>query len=742
MSNGPGILRKLIQDLQRRNVFRAGAIYAVVAWSITEAGSVALPAFGDTGFWLRLLIVVAIAGFPIVLTLAWLFEVGPEGVEVTADTDAPRHPRRKAWVKPVVATLVVAGVVGSSVWLWTSRLAHQGDTEFTQQTRPDELPIVAVLPLENLTGRKELDWSGAGIATLIRDDLAQSRYLAVVGAARTLRLRRESPDLEQLFQAALDAGITHVLTGEILRTPKGLTLTTRITDLRRNVEIGANRRESLQPEELIGTAPSITSLVKQGLGVPGTEKVDVFATDFATRNLPAYEAFIVGMENFLAFNYEGAKDLFQVAVQKAPDFAMARYRLAHSLAALGETTAALEQVRLAKDQGVRLPALEQAYIAAGERYFSRDYAEAEKLYRSILADHPYETEARALLLYVLVDQGNVSQNPSRYEAALVEGEALVQQDAGDETAWSSVADLNIRLRRYDAADEALARLLKLAPQNPNALYLAGESQFYRRNYDAAAKRYEEALAADAAFGEAAQRLAHADVLQGRTAAAITRLRAMASSPTMPVSHRTTAALDLAYLLRAERRPAEAMAALEERAADFTTEGITESLSLAVRAQCLMDLGRNSEAVRVAGESVGKFPARLTRYLLVRGLAEIAAKDYAALEVTSKALLAQPARDDPTDLTERKAVDYLAGVAALARGDAAAAVPLLRAAIQAKGRAYDAYEVALAKALAATGDRTGARTALAVVVGGTEPSGYSLEGEYARREARTLLASLR
>ena len=70
-------------------------------------------------------------------------------------------------------------------------MSHTGDTEFTRQMRPDELPIVAVLPLENLTGRKDLAWTGAAVATLVRDDLAQSHFIAVVSAARTMRLVSE-----------------------------------------------------------------------------------------------------------------------------------------------------------------------------------------------------------------------------------------------------------------------------------------------------------------------------------------------------------------------------------------------------------------------------------------------------------------------------------------------------------------------------------------------------------------------
>ena len=186
--------RQFWQDLKRREIFRTGVIYSVVAWAIVQAASIAFPAFGVPDWAMRALLVAAFAGFPVAIVLAWVFDVTPRGIGVTPSSgEIPASPGRppRWWLRPLVAAPVMAGIVGATAWLWTSDLSTRGESEFTRQLRPDELPIVAVLPLENLTGRKELEWAGAGLANLIRDDLAQSRFLAVVSDARTLRLSRQ-----------------------------------------------------------------------------------------------------------------------------------------------------------------------------------------------------------------------------------------------------------------------------------------------------------------------------------------------------------------------------------------------------------------------------------------------------------------------------------------------------------------------------------------------------------------------
>ncbi len=195
-------LKQLWQDLKRREIVRTGAIYAVVAWVIVQAASIAFPAFGVPDWAMRALLVAAFAGFPVAIVLAWVFDVTPRGIDVTPPDGAipASHARpQRWWVRPLVAAPVMAGIVGGAAWLWTSDLSTRGESEFTRQLRPDELPVVAVLPLENLSGRRELDWAGRGLANLIRDDLAQSRYLAVVSAARTMRMSGDADGPRPVF---------------------------------------------------------------------------------------------------------------------------------------------------------------------------------------------------------------------------------------------------------------------------------------------------------------------------------------------------------------------------------------------------------------------------------------------------------------------------------------------------------------------------------------------------------------
>ena len=68
-------------ELKRRNVFRVGAAYAIVAWLLVEVASVFLPALRLPEWTLTFLVFLVVVGFPLALIFAWAFELTPEGIK-------------------------------------------------------------------------------------------------------------------------------------------------------------------------------------------------------------------------------------------------------------------------------------------------------------------------------------------------------------------------------------------------------------------------------------------------------------------------------------------------------------------------------------------------------------------------------------------------------------------------------------------------------------------------------------
>ncbi|MGH8495957.1 MAG: FHA domain-containing protein [Gammaproteobacteria bacterium] len=71
---------KFLVDLSRSNVTRAAGAYIVTVLLLSRVISDFFPAFGLPVSMLRVLGILAILGLPLVLLVAWRFEVTPEGV--------------------------------------------------------------------------------------------------------------------------------------------------------------------------------------------------------------------------------------------------------------------------------------------------------------------------------------------------------------------------------------------------------------------------------------------------------------------------------------------------------------------------------------------------------------------------------------------------------------------------------------------------------------------------------------
>jgi pSer/pThr/pTyr-binding forkhead associated (FHA) protein len=73
-------LRELLGELQQRKVFKVASIYLVTAWGAALGASELLPHFGAADLVIRALVLGLLLLFPVVVGLAWFFEVTREGV--------------------------------------------------------------------------------------------------------------------------------------------------------------------------------------------------------------------------------------------------------------------------------------------------------------------------------------------------------------------------------------------------------------------------------------------------------------------------------------------------------------------------------------------------------------------------------------------------------------------------------------------------------------------------------------
>ncbi len=618
--------------------------------------------------------------------------------DLEAATAAPPMPpwRRAAarGLRPAAATLGAVLLLAGGFRAYREWAATDPGTELSPAAAEAAVPVVGVIPFTNRTGDRELDWVGEGIARLVRDNLSQSRHLHVVSELRVAALR-DAADPSELARHAAAAGIEALLTGEILPGAEGLTMAARLGATAGGRQLAARRVDGLAPEELLDTAAGVAREARKGLGVPPTEAVDIFAADFAAENPAAYDLYLRGLRAFADYRYDEAEDAFAAALEEAPGFTMARYRLAYVAAAAGRTDAALAEIRRAVAESDRLPDRDARYVRALEAYIDRRLEDAIAAYRGIVEHYPYETEARSLLAILLQDSG-------RYEEVLEVVEALARLEPENHTAWSLAGWANLALGNLHQAVLNLERYLEFEPDSANGHALLGDAYRAQEELDLAAEQYAQALAIDPAFHFATIALAVVDVLRGHQDLAEERLARLVADSTAHPRYRIDAVFELSSLVRSQGRFGRAIEVLESREALIAGEKVREALALSVRGLSHMELGDYQAAAELIDRAIERSPTAPTRYLFARGLLELRQQRFEALDETvARILRDSPPPDQPNRKTD-KAAAYLRGLRQLAEGRAESAVGELSRAVALEGYEYARYRLGLARAYLAAG----------------------------------------
>ena len=101
----------ILRELKRRNVFRVGAAYGVVAWLLIEVTATVFPILKLPDWSVTLVTVFILIGFPLALILAWAFEITPEGIKREKDVDRSQsitHLTGRSIDYLIIAALVLA----------------------------------------------------------------------------------------------------------------------------------------------------------------------------------------------------------------------------------------------------------------------------------------------------------------------------------------------------------------------------------------------------------------------------------------------------------------------------------------------------------------------------------------------------------------------------------------------------------------------------------------------------------
>ncbi len=238
MGDQPSKLECFLADLRRRHVVRVAIGYAAVAFVVLQLGEIILPAF-SAEWALQYVVVFSVLGFPLVMVLAWVFDITPEGIRKTDDIDAAAEQLRGmpgAGVLPRAALLTVTvlavGVLGSW-WIGKSLQPPASGAGFVGRPtvtpaayNPDE-PIgsIAVLPLDNFSDTDEQDYFVAGMHEALIARLSQLPAIRVVSRTSVARYAGTAKTIPEIAQ---ELGVEGIVEGSVTRAGDEVRITVQL----------------------------------------------------------------------------------------------------------------------------------------------------------------------------------------------------------------------------------------------------------------------------------------------------------------------------------------------------------------------------------------------------------------------------------------------------------------------------------------------------------------------------------
>jgi len=80
-------MSNLFTELKRRNVFRVGFGYVIMAWLLAQIADLVIDNITAPDWIMQVLMLFLALGFPIALFFAWAFEMTPDGIKREHEID-------------------------------------------------------------------------------------------------------------------------------------------------------------------------------------------------------------------------------------------------------------------------------------------------------------------------------------------------------------------------------------------------------------------------------------------------------------------------------------------------------------------------------------------------------------------------------------------------------------------------------------------------------------------------------
>ncbi|MDB5987711.1 MAG: protein kinase [Nevskia sp.] len=475
-------------------------MYAVGGWLLVQVVTQVFPIFDIAPVVQRIIVLVVVAGFPLALVLAWVFDVTPLGIVRTADAPARddeaaaerKHRGLDRTLNYVLGGLLLLalGYFMLDRWLFAPQLAGTAPANAATSIEGKPATIsrsIAVLPFADMSQAGDQAYFSDGMSEELLNLLSQVPELHVAGRTSSFSFKGKNATIAEIGKAL---NVATVLEGSVRKAGDRLRITAQLINVADGYHLWSQSYDR-KLTDVFATQDDIAGAVADALKL---KLLPAQRPSTARHHVPSFETYdhyLLGRQLLMRSEpagYGRAVDAFRRAVASDPDYAAAYAGLA-----MAESFAVEESV----DASLIAQGNQRA-MAAAERAVALD---------SELGD---AYSARGYLR---------GTNEWDWDGALADQLKAVRLDPGDSKNQLRYGYLLATLGRLPEASIALSRSVALDPLFTPAWYWLGRVKTALTDFDGARLALQRALAIDPGFQSASSYLGILALLQGDPATA-------------------------------------------------------------------------------------------------------------------------------------------------------------------------------------------------------------------------------
>jgi TolB-like protein/tetratricopeptide (TPR) repeat protein len=296
---------RFFEQLKRRNVLRAAAGYAVLAWLIIQIADTVFPILGVPAWVTTMVVILVIIGFPLTVVVSWIYQWTPAGIMTERAADAAGYTEPIGIGRQIDFVIIVLLIIAVG-WLVYDKTI----------VAPAPENSIAVLPFVNMSDEPGNEYFSDGITEEILNLLARTPDLKVIARTSSFAFKGKNEDLRVIGQTL---GVKTVLEGSVRRSGERVRITAQLIDVSDGMHIWSASYDRTMTD-IFAVQDDVAAAIIGALQI----HIDTNPSrGRPTENTMAYVLFLRAKAALNAYEGEDAEDFLMKAIALDPEFAEA-----------------------------------------------------------------------------------------------------------------------------------------------------------------------------------------------------------------------------------------------------------------------------------------------------------------------------------------------------------------------------------------------------------------------------------